>query len=81
MGLVHVGSANAKAIDEMLQYAHETQHEKIIRGLAVGVALIMYGKEEAADVLIEQLCLDKVCFIILVLFYLQGKPLNFIFFD
>ncbi|KAK9473769.1 armadillo-type protein [Dipodascopsis tothii] len=55
MGLVMLGSGSEKALDEMLMYAHETQHEKIIRGLAVGIALIMYGKEEAADALIDQL--------------------------
>ncbi|KAL1925244.1 uncharacterized protein VTP21DRAFT_127 [Calcarisporiella thermophila] len=59
MGLVMIGSASTKAIDEMLQYAHETQHEKIIRGLAMGMALVMYGREEQADTLIEQLCRDK----------------------
>ncbi|KAK9262293.1 armadillo-type protein [Lipomyces tetrasporus] len=55
MGLVMLGSGSEKALEEMLQYAHETQHEKIIRGLAVGIALLMYGKEEAADTLIDQL--------------------------
>ena len=60
MGLVMLGTASSKAIDEMIQYAHETQHEKIIRGLAVGISMIMYGREEEADVLIEQLCTDKV---------------------
>ncbi|ORX85159.1 26S proteasome regulatory complex, non-ATPase subcomplex, Rpn2/Psmd1 subunit, partial [Basidiobolus meristosporus CBS 931.73] len=59
MGLVMLGTASEKALDEMLQYAHETQHEKIIRGLAIGMSLIMYGKEEEADGLIEQLTLDK----------------------
>ncbi len=59
MGLIMLGTASQKALDEMLQYAHETQHEKIIRGLAVGMALIMYGREEEADTLIEQLCTDK----------------------
>lgn len=59
MGLVMLGTASPKAIDEMLQYSHETQHEKIIRGLALGMAMIMYGKEEKADALIEQLCTDK----------------------
>jgi 26S proteasome regulatory subunit N2 len=43
----------------MLIYAHETQHEKIIRGLATGIAMVMYGREEQADTLIEQLLLDK----------------------
>ncbi|KAJ3119597.1 proteasome regulatory particle base subunit [Physocladia obscura] len=59
MGLINIGTANGKVIEEMLQYAHETQHEKIIRGLAIGISLIMYAKEEAADGLIEQLCADK----------------------
>lgn len=60
MGLVMLGTASGEAIEEMLQYAHETQHEKIIRGLAIGISLIMYGKEEQADALIEQLLDDKV---------------------
>ncbi|KAK9325419.1 hypothetical protein V1517DRAFT_314853 [Lipomyces orientalis] len=55
MGLVMLGSGSEKALEEMMQYAHETQHEKIVRGLAVGIALLMYGKEEAADTLIDQL--------------------------
>ncbi|KAG0366491.1 armadillo-type protein [Gamsiella multidivaricata] len=59
MGMVMLGTASEKALDEMLQYAHETQHEKIIRGLAVGISLVMYGKEDAADALIERLSADK----------------------
>ena len=59
MGFIMLGTANQEALDEMLRYAHDTQHEKIIRGLAVGMSLIMYGKEEVADTLIEQLCGDK----------------------
>ena len=60
MGLVMLGTASKIAIEEMLQYAHETQHEKIIRGLAIGMSMIMYGQEENADSMIEQLCSDKV---------------------
>ena len=45
---------------EMLSYAHDTQHEKIIRGVAVGLSLIMYGREEGADALIEQMTRDQV---------------------
>lgn len=41
------------------QYAQETQHEKILRGLAVGIALIMYGALEDADGIITTLCQDK----------------------
>ncbi|GAA5975568.1 hypothetical protein JCM5350_002652 [Sporobolomyces pararoseus] len=58
MGLVMLGSGSAKALDEMVQYAHETQHEKIIRGLAVGVAFVLYGKEGEADEMIESLLGD-----------------------
>ena len=38
MGLLLAGTGSDKAA-ELLQYAHETQHEKIIRGLAMGLAL------------------------------------------
>lgn len=60
MGLLMLGTGSSKALDEMLQYAHETQHEKIIRGLAVGISLLFYAKEEAADAIIETLTSDKV---------------------
>lgn len=43
----------------LLQYAQETQHEKILRGLALGISLTMYGRLEEADTLIESLCRDK----------------------
>ncbi|KAI7905634.1 armadillo-type protein [Cokeromyces recurvatus] len=59
MGLIMLGTGNEEAIEEMLQYAHETQHEKIIRGLAIGIPFIMYGKEEQADSLIQKLLEDK----------------------
>ncbi|KAM1316520.1 hypothetical protein ACFX15_019422 [Malus domestica] len=58
MGLLMVGTASEKA-SEMLVYAHETQHEKIIRGLALGIALTVYGREEEADTLIEQMTRDQ----------------------
>lgn len=41
------------------QYAQETQHEKILRGLCVGLACVMYGRMEEADALIESLSRDK----------------------
>ncbi|XP_048439195.1 26S proteasome non-ATPase regulatory subunit 1 homolog A-like [Pyrus x bretschneideri] len=58
IGLLMVGTASEKA-SEMLVYAHETQHEKIIRGLALGIALTVYGREEEADTLIEQMTRDQ----------------------
>lgn len=60
LGLVMLGSKSAQAIEDMVGYAQETQHEKILRGLAVGIALVMYGRMEEADTLIESLCRDKV---------------------
>eukprot|EP00899_Mesostigma_viride_P015362 jgi/Mesvir1/23827/Mv10633-RA.2 len=57
MGLLLAGTASEKAA-EMLAYAHDTQHEKIIRGLVLGCALVMFGREEEADTLVEQMTGD-----------------------
>jgi len=59
MGLVEIGSKNEDAIGDMVSYAQETQHEKILRGLAVGISLVMYGRLEEADKIIDTLCQDK----------------------
>jgi len=59
LGLVELGSKSEDAIRDMVAYAQETQHEKILRGLAVGIGLVMYGRLEEADPLIESLCNDK----------------------
>ncbi|QDZ20143.1 regulatory subunit of 26S proteasome [Chloropicon primus] len=58
IGLLSVGTGSDKT-EQMLAYAHDTQHEKITRGLALGCALVMYGREENADALILQLCQDQ----------------------
>lgn len=60
MGLILLGTGAAEPVREMLQYAHDTQHEKIIRGLAIGTAFIYYGKQEQADEAIKMLLLEKV---------------------
>jgi 26S proteasome regulatory subunit N2 len=60
MGLIMLGTADAISADEMLTYARETQHEKIIRGLAVGVGFIYYGRQEEADATIKLLLAEKV---------------------
>eukprot|EP01083_Nonionella_stella_P089627 250148_1 len=59
MGLVQLGTGYPQGIEDMIGYAKETKHEKIVRGLAMGLALTVYGLEESADGLIEQLCSDK----------------------
>lgn len=59
MGLVQLGTKSATAIEDMIAYAQETQHEKILRGLAMGISLTMYGRLEEADALIDSLARDK----------------------
>ncbi|CAD7084957.1 unnamed protein product [Hermetia illucens] len=59
MGMVMLGSKNAQAIEDMVSYAQETQHEKILRGLAVGISLTMYSRLEEADPLVTSLSTDK----------------------
>ncbi|KZC05203.1 26S proteasome non-ATPase regulatory subunit 1, partial [Dufourea novaeangliae] len=59
MGMVMLGSKSTQAIEDMVAYAQETQHEKILRGLAVGIAFTMYGRLEEADPLLTSLCADK----------------------
>jgi len=49
----------ADIITELKNYARETQHEKIIRGIVMGLALINYGQEENADTLIDELKNDR----------------------
>jgi 26S proteasome regulatory subunit N2 len=60
IGLVMLGTGDAEALELLVNYGHNTEHEKIIRGVAIGIALIMYAKEDKADSLIEQLLRDKV---------------------
>jgi 26S proteasome regulatory subunit N2 len=46
-------------VAELKNYAHETQHEKIIRGISLGLALMQYGQEENADAFIEEMRSDR----------------------
>ena len=59
IGLIMAGSRNGNVINDILEYAHETKHEKIIRSIAISLAIIMFNAEEKADALIEELCNDK----------------------
>lgn len=59
MGLTMLGSGAEALLADMLQYARDTQHEKIIRGLGLGVALLALGTQSAADGLIDSLLADK----------------------
>lgn len=46
-------------VHELKDYARDTKHEKIIRGIAMGIALINYGQEENADIIIEEMRSDR----------------------
>lgn len=58
MGLVLLGTGKYSALKDMLQHAQDTEHDKTVRGLSLGMALIMYAQQEAADVLINGLLDD-----------------------
>lgn len=59
MGMVALGSGSSKVCEEMIAYARETEHEKITRGLAIGVALVCYGREDDATDTIKTMMEDK----------------------
>jgi 26S proteasome regulatory subunit N2 len=63
IGLVMLGQSEStlaqEQIPQLLKYAHDTQHEKIIRAIAIAIAMMVYGKEEGAEVLIEQMARDR----------------------
>jgi 26S proteasome regulatory subunit N2 len=48
-----------EVVTELKNYARETQHEKIIRGISMGLALTSFGQEENADALIEEMRSDR----------------------
>ena len=60
MGLVMLGRPTHEIKEEMLVYARETQHEKIIRGLTVGLSFLFYGRQEEADSTVNEMLKDKV---------------------
>jgi 26S proteasome regulatory subunit N2 len=60
MGLIMLGTGDATIADEMITYARETQHEKIIRSLAIGLGFLFYGRQEQADAIIKELLEEKV---------------------
>lgn len=55
MGLTMLGTGDESAVHDMFTYAQETQHGDISRGLAVGLALINYGRQELAQSLIDDM--------------------------
>ena len=46
-------------VSELKNYARETQHEKIIRGIAMGIAIMNFGQQDNADATIEEMRTDR----------------------
>lgn len=63
IGLLMVGQSDSvlaqSEIPNLLNAAHDSPHEKIVRALSLSIAMMVYGKEESADALIEQLSRDR----------------------
>ncbi|KAH7828360.1 putative 26S proteasome regulatory subunit N2 [Monocercomonoides exilis] len=56
MGLVMLGTGRMDIVEELMQHARNTPHEKTGRGCGIGIALCCATKQEVADHCIEQLC-------------------------
>ena len=48
-----------EVVSELKNYARETHHEKIIRGISMGLALMQFQQEENADAMIEDMRTDR----------------------
>lgn len=63
IGLLMLGQSDSilaqAVLPDLLNYLHDTSHEKIIRALSLAIAMMVYEKEEGADVIIEQLSRDR----------------------
>jgi len=63
IGLIHLGKFESPVVQEsitqLLHHVHQSSHEKIIRGISLSLAMFVYGQEQAAEVLIEQLSRDR----------------------
>lgn len=71
--LLGLGLNNEELISELLAYAHDTQHEKIIRGIAIAIALMYYGQVTICYISFH----IPFCFFVFLKSYRQKKLLNF----
>jgi len=49
----------SELVQELKHYSRDTQHEKIIRGISIGLALMAYRQEEQADATLEEMRSDR----------------------
>jgi len=59
IGLVMLGKGSSELVSELLSFAKECAHEKIVRGVAMGIAMMMYGTEEGAECVIEEMSAEQ----------------------
>ncbi|KCV71957.1 hypothetical protein H696_01366 [Fonticula alba] len=59
LGMIMLGSGDREMVTDLLDVARDTQHEKIIRGTMLAVAMIMHETEQEADSLVDELLADK----------------------
>ncbi|OHS97551.1 Proteasome/cyclosome repeat family protein [Tritrichomonas foetus] len=55
IGMIMLGCGPCQQLDELYTTASTSVHEKVTRGGAMGLALMMYGKEEQSETLIQNL--------------------------
>lgn len=59
LGLIYAGHLDVALIDDLLAYAHETQHDKVIRACALAIALTCYGHGDKAEGTLGRMLEDK----------------------
>jgi len=55
VGLLMAGSGDSLTLEELHRFAKQSEHEKIIRSIALGSAIINFGKARLADTFIDTL--------------------------
>ena len=55
LGMVMLGSGDEGTINFMIDQINSTEHEKIMRGLAMGLGFVMYGKGSEANAVIDKM--------------------------
>ena len=60
LGLIMLGCGATDELNEFLRVICNTQHEKITRGGAMGLAFMMYGKQQECEGLVKELLNSRV---------------------
>ena len=60
MGLIMMGSGNFEVVNEMMEFAQTTIHERVRRGMGIGIALTMLGMQDKADNIIDIMLKDPL---------------------